>query len=134
MPMSGICRFTAYVQIAKEYDGEGKLAALAALASDPFVKLAVVVDEDIDIHNDAEVLWAIATRTQPDRATFFVQDAGDSRLDPASYSIWSRWEKDTMNTKWAIDATMPVEAPFEERADVPRDMWEKLDLSEYIQR
>ena len=115
-------------------DGEGKLAALAALASDPFVKLAIVVDEDIDIHNDAEVLWAIATRTQPDRATFFVQDAAVSRLDPASYSIWSRWEKDTMNTKWAIDATMPVEAPFEERADVPRDMWEKLDLSEYIQR
>ena len=117
--MSGICRFTAYVQIAKEYDGEGKLAALAALASDSFVKLAVVVDDDIDIYNDAEVLWAIATRTQPDRATFFVQDAAVSRLDPASYSIWSRWEKDTMNTKWAIDATKPVEAPFEERADVP---------------
>jgi 2,5-furandicarboxylate decarboxylase 1 len=134
MPMSGICRFTAYVKIAKEYDGEGKLAALAALASDPFVKLAIVVDKDIDIHNDAEVLWAIATRTQPDRATFFVQDAAVSRLDPASYSIWSRWEKDTMNTKWAIDATMPVEAPFEERADVPREMWERLDLSEYIQR
>ena len=132
MPMSGICRFTAYVKIAKEYDGEGKLAALAALAADPFVKLAVVVDEDIDINNDSEVLWAIATRTQPDRATFFVPDSTVSRLDPASYSIWSRWEKDTMNTKWAIDATMPVEAPFEERADVPRRLWENLDLSQYI--
>jgi 2,5-furandicarboxylate decarboxylase 1 len=134
MPMSGICRFTAYVKIAKEYDGEGKLAALAALASDPFVKLAVVVDKDIDIYDDAEVLWAIATRTQPDRATFFVQDSAVSRLDPASYSIWSRWEKDTMNTKWAIDATMPIEAPFEERADVPRDVWERIDLAEYLQR
>ncbi len=133
LPMSGICRFTAYVQIAKEFDGEGKLAALAALASDPFVKLAVVVDEDIDIHNDAEVLWAIATRTQPDRSTFFVHDAAVSRLDPASYSIWSRWEKDTMNTKWAIDATKPVEAPFEDRADVPREYWEHLDLREYIE-
>lgn len=67
MPMSGICRFHACVQIRKEYDGAGKIAALA---SDPFVKL-VVVDEDVDIHNDAEVLWAIATRTQPDRDTFF---------------------------------------------------------------
>ena len=132
MPMSGICRFTAYVKIAKEYDGEGKLAALAALAADPFVKLAVIVDEDIDINSDADVLWAIATRTQPDRATFFVQDAAVSRLDPASYSIWSRWEKDTMNTKWAIDATKPVEAPFEERADVPRELWENLNLDEYL--
>src|SRR6266498_4050945 len=90
MPMSGICRFHAYVQIRKEYDGAGKIAALAALASDPFVKLAVVVDEDVDIHDDAEVLWA-------------------------------------------IDATKPVEAPFEERADVPREVWEPMDLSEYIE-
>jgi 2,5-furandicarboxylate decarboxylase 1 len=133
MPMSGICRFHAYVQIDKEYDGAGKLAALAALASDPFVKLAVIVDKDVDIHDDAEVLWAIATRTQPDRDTFFVPESATSRLDPASYSIWSRWEKDTMNTKWAIDATMPVEAPFEERADVPRDIWEPMDLSRYIE-
>jgi 2,5-furandicarboxylate decarboxylase 1 len=132
MPMSGICRFTAYVKIAKEYDGEGKLAALAALAADPFVKLAVIVDDDIDINNDSEVLWAIATRTQPDRATFFVQDSAVSRLDPASYSIWNRWEKDTMNTKWAIDATKPIEAPFEERADVPREVWETIDLGQYI--
>ena len=132
MPMSGICRFTAYVQIKKEFDGEGKLAALAALAADPFVKLAVIVDDDIDIDSDSDVLWAIATRIQPDKATFFVQDSAVSRLDPASYSIWSRWEKDTMNTKWAIDATMPIEAPFEERADVPREIWEKIDLSQYI--
>ena len=133
MPMSGICRFHAYVQIAKEYDGAGKLAALAALSSDPFVKLAVVVDDDVDVHNDEEVLWAIATRTQPDRDTFFVPESATSRLDPASYSIWSRWEKDTMNTKWAIDATRPVEAPFEERADVPREVWEHMDLAEYVE-
>jgi 2,5-furandicarboxylate decarboxylase 1 len=132
LPMSGICRFHAYVQIHKEFDGAGKLAALAALSSDPFVKLAVVVDDDVDIHNEAEVLWAIATRTQPDRDTFFVPESATSRLDPASYSIWNRWEKDTMNTKWAIDATMPVEAPFEERADVPRQFWEDLDLTQWL--
>jgi 2,5-furandicarboxylate decarboxylase 1 len=132
LPMSGVCRFHAYVQIEKEYDGEAKLAALAALASDAFVKLAVIVDRDVDIHNEAEVMWAIATRTQPDRDTFFVPETATSRLDPASYSIWSRLEKDSMNTKWAIDATMPIEAPFEERADVPRSFWEDLNLREYL--
>jgi 2,5-furandicarboxylate decarboxylase 1 len=134
MPMSGVCRFHAYVQLAKQYDGEGKLAALAALASDPFVKLAVIVDEDVDIHNEAEVLWAIATRTQPDRDTFFVPETATSRLDPASYSIWSRWEKDSLNTKWAIDATMPIEQPFEQRADVPRKYWQDLNLADYLTR
>jgi hypothetical protein len=28
---------------------------------------------------------------------------------------------------------MPVEAPFEERADVPREIWEHMDLTEYIE-
>src|SRR6266571_5645604 len=97
------------------------------------VRAAMPGVEDVDIHSDAEVLWAIATRTQPDRDTFFVPESATSRLDPASYSIWSRWEKDTMNTKWAIDATKPVEAPFEERADVPREVWESMDLSEYVE-
>jgi 2,5-furandicarboxylate decarboxylase 1 len=132
LPMSGVCRFHAYVQIDKEYDGEAKLAALAALSSDSFVKLAVIVDKDVDIHYEDVVMWAIATRTQPDRDTFFVPETATSRLDPASYSIWSRWEKDSMNTKWAIDATMPIEAPYEERADVPRSYWENLNLSEYL--
>jgi 2,5-furandicarboxylate decarboxylase 1 len=134
MPMSGICRFTAYVQIAKEYDGEGKLAALAALAADPFVKLAVIVDQDVNINDDSAVLWAIATRTQPDQSTFFVPNAAVSRLDPASYSIWSRVEKDSLNTKWAIDATCPIEAPFEERAEVPDELWRPLRLSDYLDR
>jgi 2,5-furandicarboxylate decarboxylase 1 len=133
MPISGLCRFHAYVQIAKEYDGEGKLAALAALASDSFVKLAVIVDKDVDITNDSEVWWALATRTQPDRSTFFVPEVAGSRLDPASYSIWNRNEKDSLITKWAIDATRPIEAPFEERADVPGEIWEKMDLADYIQ-
>jgi 2,5-furandicarboxylate decarboxylase 1 len=132
LPMSGVCRFHAYVQLDKEYDGEAKLAGLAALSSDAFVKLAVIVDKDVDIHNEAEVLWAIATRTQPDRDTFFVPESATSRLDPGSYSIWSRWEKDSMNTKWSIDATMPIEAPYEQRADVPRSYWENLDLSAYL--
>jgi len=132
MPISGLCRFHAYVQIAKEYDGEGKLAALAALASDSFVKLAVIVDEDVDINNDSEVLWAIATRTQPDRSTFFVPDIAGSRLDPCSYSVWNRHDKDSLTTKWGIDATKPIEAPFEERADVPKEIWEKINLEEYI--
>jgi 2,5-furandicarboxylate decarboxylase 1 len=61
MPIHGCCRFTAFVQIAKEYDGEGKLAAIGALASDSFVKMVVVVDKDINIFDDSEVLWAIAT-------------------------------------------------------------------------
>jgi 2,5-furandicarboxylate decarboxylase 1 len=132
LPLSGVCRYTVYVQIKKEFDGQGKTAALAALASDPFIKLAVIVDDDVDIFRDDHVNWAIVTRTQGDKACFFVQDAPGSRLDAAGYSVWGRVEKDSMNTKWAIDATRPVEAPFAELADVPEHVWREMDLSKYV--
>jgi 2,5-furandicarboxylate decarboxylase 1 len=132
MPISGLCRFTTYVSIRKEFDGQGKIAALAALASDPFIKLAVIVDDDVDVSSDRDVLWAIATRTQADKATFFVQDATVSRLDASAYSVWNRVEKDSLNTKWAIDTTRPVEAPFEEWADVPESFWRDLDLRQWV--
>jgi 2,5-furandicarboxylate decarboxylase 1 len=133
LPISGVCRFTAYVSIKKEFDGAGKLAALAALSSDPFVKLAVVVDDDVNVYNDMEVLWAIATRTQADRSIFMVPQASVSRLDPSAYTLTSRGQKDGINTKWAIDATKPIGTPFEERAEVP-DGWQKLNLDEYIKK
>ena len=133
LPLSGVCRLTAYVQINKQFDGEAKMAALAALSSDAFVKLVVVVDKDVDVHNEKEVLWAVATRTQPDQDTFFVPNSVGSRLDPSGYSVWSRHERNGMNTKWAIDATMPIEAPFEELADVPKDVLDRIDLGDYFE-
>lgn len=133
MPMSGTCRQTAYVQIDKQFDGEAKMAALAAMASDAFIKWVVVVDKDVDVHNESQVLWAISTRTQPDQDTFFVPNSVGSRLDPSGYSVWSRHERNGMNTKWAIDATMPIEAPFEEVADVPQDVLDRIDLGDYFE-
>ncbi len=133
MPLSGMCRLSAYVQIDKQYDGEAKMAALAALASDVFVKLAIIVDKDVNVHNEEEVLWAVSTRTQPDQDTFFVSNCIGSRLDPSGYSVWSRHERNGMNTKWAIDATKPVEAPFEEMADVPKDVLDRIDLGNYFE-
>jgi 2,5-furandicarboxylate decarboxylase 1 len=132
LPISGVCRHIAYVAIRKEFDGQGKMTALAALAADPMSKLVVVVDADIDLANESEVWWAVATRVQADRAIFMVPEAYVSELDPSAYSVRGRMTKDSLNTKWAIDATMPVGLPFEERADVPRSAWEPLELSQYI--
>ena len=134
LPMSGMCRHTAYISIKKEFDGQGKIAALAALASDPFLKMVVVVEDDIDVHNEMEVWWAVTTRTQPDRAIFMVPDAYVCELDPSAYSIRSRAEKDSLNTKWAIDATKPIGLPFEERADVPKELLNKIRIEEYLPR
>ena len=70
MPASGRCRFTCYVSIDKVIEGEPKNACMAAFAADPFLKYVIVVDEDVNILNDAEVMHAIATRVRWDIDTF----------------------------------------------------------------
>ena len=132
LPISGTCRHVGYVSMRKDFDGQGKIAAMAALVADPMMKMAVVVDDDIDVTNESEVWWAVTTRTQADKAVFMVPDAYVSELDPSAYSIKDRNRRDYLNTKWAIDATKPVGLPFEERADVPRDAWADLNLDDYI--
>jgi 2,5-furandicarboxylate decarboxylase 1 len=133
LPFSGTCRHTAYVSIKKEYDGLGKNAALSALAADPFMKLVIVVDEDIDVFNEAEVMWAVCTRVQAQQDVFIVPDAYVCELDPSAYSIKGRLERGYLNTKWAIDATKPVDLPFQERADVPEEVWRNIRIEDYIE-
>jgi 2,5-furandicarboxylate decarboxylase 1 len=133
LPFSGTCRHTAYVSIRKEYDGLGKNTALAALAADPFMKLVIVVDDDIDIFSEAEVMWAVCTRVQAQRDVFVVPDAYVCELDPSAYSVKSMTERGFLNAKWAIDATKPVDLPFQERADVPDEVWRNMKLEDYLE-
>jgi UbiD family decarboxylase len=61
LPPSGRGVIIAYISIAKRIEGEGKRVAWP-INSAASVKIAVVVDEDINIYNEEEVLWAVATR------------------------------------------------------------------------
>ena len=60
LPISGNCRHVGYVSMRKDFDGQGKIAAMAALISDTMMKMAVIVDEDVDVTNESEVWWAVA--------------------------------------------------------------------------
>src|SRR5262245_54286849 len=79
VPVSGSGNLV-YVQIRKDMEGLGVNAALAALGAYRF-KCAIVVDEDVDIYDDARVIWAVMTRTQADRSFFTVPGSYISRDD-----------------------------------------------------
>lgn len=102
------------------------------MCSDPYVKFAAIVDDDVNILDDAAILQAIATRTQIDRDTFLIPDAAGSRLDPSAYTLGNRTERGEVNTKWAIDATKPVGGGFPELAEVPKDVWERTRLEDFL--
>ena len=88
------------VSIKKSREGDGKNAILAAFAGHSSMKHVIVVDDDIDIYNEHEVEWAIATRFQADKGIVIVPGATMSSLDPSS--------QDGFGTKMGIDATKPL--------------------------
>jgi len=131
VPVSGACRFTTYVAIKKSVPGQGKSAGLAAITANPNLKIAVVVDDDIDIYDEQRVLWAIATTFEADRDLVVIPNAMGSHLNPSSYGE-IRTQHGPMNTKIVIDATRPATLPFEERIRPPQDVWERIRLEDYL--
>jgi 2,5-furandicarboxylate decarboxylase 1 len=91
----------------------------------------VVVDEDIDVYNEEEVLWAVATRCCPDTDIDIVPRLVGGALVPVAYDE-TRLKKGYMATKMVIDATMPVELPFATRITPPKELWERIKLEDYI--
>jgi 2,5-furandicarboxylate decarboxylase 1 len=132
LPMSGTCRFTCYVSMGPSHPAAGRHAALAALAADPIIKLVVVVDDDIDVYDDAQVLWAMATRVQPDRDVVVIPDAWTNELDPSAHQPLDPTKRGGMNGRWIVDATRPLGLPSQPRADVPEEVWRSIRLEEFL--
>ncbi len=122
MPPSGCCRFTCFVRIKKRHEGEAKNTLAATIGADAFIKLAVVVDEDVDIFDYYSVLLAISTRWKPMGNVMVIPNAKTNALDPTV-------ENELLVTKIGIDATKPL-VGFPETINVPGAA--ELDLSKYL--
>lgn len=117
--------FTCYVSLEQRISGQAKNAVLAVLGADLYMKRVVVVDHDVDIFNDRQVNWAIATRCQPDRDILIVSNARGSDLDPST-------KEDGNTAKWGVDATAkPSLAAYTPRHRVPREVWQRINLKDF---
>lgn len=130
MTPAGQGRYICYLALRQRVAGEARNAILAALSSDWHIKFVVAVDEDVDIYNDSEVLWAIATRTQPDRDFFVIPEAMGATLDPTV----SLDPLKPLTAKMGIDATKPVGEPFSEVCEVDQTWLKNINLSDYFDR
>lgn len=129
VPVSGSGNLV-YVQIRKNMEGLGVNAALAALGAYRF-KCAIVVDEDVNIYDDKNVLWAVMTRTQADRSFFTAPGSYISRVDPTGYPAYPGGPP-LLSTRLGIDATKPLDPDFPEVAEPPRNLWRGLNLKDYL--
>lgn len=111
-------RYTVIVQMTPRFDGEARAALLAALSS-PYLypKVAVAVDEDVDIHDARDVMWAMATRVNPERDVHVIPGLRAHGLDLASPELLPpgspAWQR--IGGKMLIDATKPATWRTEER-------------------
>ncbi|MDR0790957.1 MAG: UbiD family decarboxylase [Methanomassiliicoccaceae archaeon] len=94
----GCCWLHGVVSITKNKEGDGMNAIMAAFTGHPSMKQVIIVDDDIDIFDDRQVEWAVATRFQGNRM-LRVHDAAGSSLDPSA---------DGTTWKVGIDATRPL--------------------------
>ncbi len=118
--------FTCYVSIEQRVAGQAKNAVLAVLGADLYMKRVVVVDHDVDIFNDRQVNWAIATRCQPDRDLVVISNIRGSDLDPST-------KEDGYTAKWGVDATAkPSLASYTPRHRIPPDVWQRINLKDLL--
>jgi UbiD family decarboxylase len=116
----------AVIQIKKRLEGEPKNAIIAAFAGHPSLKIAIVVDDDIDPTNPTEVEYAISTRCQADKDLVAISNSKGSSLDPSSD------QNNLLTTKMGIDATATLLKSKDrfEIAKIPRV--DKIRLSDYL--
>jgi UbiD family decarboxylase len=124
MPVSGNCRFHAYISISKRTPGQAKNAICAALAADMLLKHVVIVDDDIDVFDEEQVLWAVSNRFQADRGLVVIPNAQGSELDPSA-------GPGGVNAKMGLDATKPLTG-FAPELRVPDEVMRKIRLEDFL--
>jgi 4-hydroxy-3-polyprenylbenzoate decarboxylase len=77
-----VAQLMTVVAIRQRYAGHAKRAGLIAAAHSYMGRLVVVVDDDVDPSNLADVMWAVTTRCEPAEQIDIVRNAWSSALDP----------------------------------------------------
>ncbi|MBN8969388.1 MAG: UbiD family decarboxylase [Rhizobiales bacterium] len=101
--------FLAIISMKKIAEGEPKMAVLATLGTELYTKQVIVVDDDVDIYDMDDVMWAVATRVRAERDVLLIPGVKSAIIDPTS---------DPNNftvTKMGIDATAPLDEKYAER-------------------
>ena len=100
MPAAGWFQGMAIISIKKRYPGQAKkvMMGLWGLGQLALTKIFVVVDDDVNVHDMNDVIWAITTRADAARDVTIINNTPTDTLDPASPLL-------NLGSKLGIDAT-----------------------------
>lgn len=137
LPPEGCSYRMAVVSIKKQYPGHAKrimMGIWSFLRQFMYTKFVVVVDDDINIRQWEDVIWAITTRMDPVRDTVLMANTPIDYLDFASpvSGMGSKMGFDATN-KWEAETTRKWGTPIEMSAEVKNrvdQLWKELGLSD----
>ena len=86
---------------------------MQAFVEMPNLKLAVIVDDDVDVFNEREVMWAVSTRTHWDKDLEVIRNVQSFR----------GWLGDAVAI---IDATKPLKGDFPKRNEISQEAMERV--------
>ena len=135
LPPEGCSYRMAVVQMKKSYAGHAKRVMFGVwsfLRQFMYTKFIVVVDEDVNIRDWKEVIWAITTRVDPTRDTVLVDNTPIDYLDFASpvSGLGSKMGIDATN-KWPGETSREWGRTISMSADVKAkvdQIWQELGL------
>jgi len=120
MPHSGVGRLLCYISIKKTKEGQGKQAGLIALNESTTNQVVVVVDDDIDVFNEKEVIWAMVTMVNPDRDITYIRN------------LYTMFTTAMGHNKVVIDATRPLDRPFPTLFKVPEQVLNSVKPEQWL--
>jgi len=135
LPPEGCSYRMAVVSIKKRYPGHAKrimLGIWSFLRQFMYTKFIIVCDEDVNVRDWNDVIWAITTRMDPCRDTTMAENTPIDYLDFASpvsglgskmgMDATNKWPGET-DRQWGVPITMDTKV--KERID---DLWKALDI------
>lgn len=127
LPNSGAGRYSAYISLKRRASGEARNALMASFVISKLQKYAIAVDDDVDVYNEQDVLWAVVLRTQPDQDVIIISDMMASPLDPGHVM-----KGGAVSSKMAIDATRPYDRPFYAVGQIPEELLKKIKIEDFL--
>ena len=135
LPPEGCSYRMAIVSMKKQYPGHAKRVMFGVwsfLRQFMYTKFIVVTDDDVNVRDWKEVIWALTTRVDPARDTLLAENTPIDTLDFASpvaglgskmgIDATNKWPGETAR-KWGTPISM--DAAVKKRVD---DLWKELGL------
>jgi 4-hydroxy-3-polyprenylbenzoate decarboxylase len=135
LPPEGCSYRMAVVSMRKQYPGHAKRVMLGVwsfLRQFMYTKFVIVTDDDVDVRNWQDVIWAMTTRMDPDRDTVIIRNTPIDYLDFASpvsglgskigFDATNKWKGET-EREWG----KPISMDPEVRARIDA-LWPELGI------